>query len=119
MGDSIVLKIVAYSPDCADSAIRVVPFPKGLVTFPNAFMPTAMENNVFKPLCTGVGEYELWIFNRMGELVFHSVQQDLGWDGSHDGRPCPMGTYVYRCRYVDQITPHGNQFVTGTVTLIR
>ena len=40
------------------------------------------------------------------------------WDGTHEGVPCPQGTYVYYIRYMDN---HDAAWKTvkGTVTLIR
>lgn len=119
MGDSIEVMMEAYNANCVDTAYRVIPFPKGMISFPNAFMPDQSENNTFGPLCSGIAEYELWIYDRGGVLVYHTADLDHPWDGTHHGKPCATGVYVYRCRYIDQVTPNGSQFLTGTVSLIR
>lgn len=119
MGDSLKVKLEAYSPTCSDTASRVILFPKGLLSFPNAFTPSASSNNVFMPATDGVTDYEISIFDRQGIRVFYSNQLSVGWDGTSQGRPCRAGTYVYRCRYRCDTTPYGDQFRTGTVTLIR
>ncbi len=41
--------------------------------------------------------YELWIYNRWGELVFHSTNPTEQWNGKNqnDGATCPEGTYFF------------------------
>jgi large repetitive protein len=35
------------------------------------------------------------IVNSEGNVVFSSVGYEKPWDGTHNGRPLPMGTYYY------------------------
>lgn len=119
MGDTIDLMLEAYSPDCVDTVVRRIPFPKGRLTFPNIFFPEQDANNLFIPLTYGLSQYELKIFDRYGVLVFQTDDVDTGWDGTCQGRNCKTGTYVYHCRYIDETTPNGYQHITGTVTLVR
>ena len=72
------------------------------------------------PHTTGVLGYELWLFDRYGTQVFHSTNPSQGWDGTTpSGLRCRQGTYTWRCRYRDTITPNGYQTLTGSVTLLR
>jgi gliding motility-associated-like protein len=54
------------------------------------------------------------IFNRYGQMVFHSLGYANPWDGKFNGESLPIGTYYYI------INPHfGNKIFSGSVTLIR
>lgn len=54
------------------------------------------------------------VYNRYGQIVFHSIGYDQDWDGNYNGKPMPVGTYYYI------INPkNGRQILTGSVTIIR
>jgi len=56
------------------------------------------------------------IFNRWGDMVFESFDQDKGWDGYYNGEPAKQDVYVWKVagKYSD-----GKNFVkTGDVTLL-
>ena len=119
-GDTVHIMMEAYSPTCLDTAYKDIPFRRVALFFPNVFTPDRAENNRFFPHTTGVYEYELWLFDRFGTQVFHATDPAQGWDGTTpSGLRCRQGTYTWRCRYRDAITPNGYQTLTGTVTLLR
>jgi gliding motility-associated-like protein len=67
--------------------------------FPNAFAPNGF-NKTFKPLIEcPVEDYYLQIFNRWGDIIFESFDQNETWDGTINGKPAPVDTYVYRVQY--------------------
>ncbi|MCB2194876.1 MAG: PKD domain-containing protein [Bacteroidetes bacterium] len=92
----------------------------GQIAFPNAFTPDGFgppENETFKPLAEGVIEYELFIYNRWGELIFTTKDLSKGWDGTIDGEPAKPDVYVWKAqgKYTN-----GKSFeLAGDVTLIR
>jgi gliding motility-associated-like protein len=54
------------------------------------------------------------IFNRYGEKVFSSTGYPVPFDGTHNGKALPVGTYYY------VIAPrNGKQNITGALTIIR
>src|SRR5690606_27474392 len=56
--------------------------------FPNAFTPNGDGNNdFFKPVVSGIKQYDFQIYNRWGELIFTSKQAEIGWDGKRNGQP--------------------------------
>lgn len=118
-GDSVVVRMVAFSYSCVDSAKKVVPFRRVALYFPNVFTPGIEPNGTFQPIVQGLLQYELWIYDRRGVLVFHTTDPNHPWDGTYHGRPCPAATYIYKCRYRDLETPAGFQNLSGTVTLLR
>jgi gliding motility-associated-like protein len=54
------------------------------------------------------------VYNRYGQVVFHSIGYARAWDGRMNGLPLPFGTYYWI------INPkNGRQQVNGSVTIIR
>ena len=115
--DSLCITLVAFNPSCADTMTRCVSIDGHSIYFPNVFTPGAESNNRFAPI-GNIAECELWIYDRRGDIVYHTADALANpWDGTHDGRRCQQGAYVYLCRYRNP----GNGFLshTGTVTLVR
>ena len=86
---------------------------------PNAFSPAIGFNKVFMPVNSyiDIKTYVFAIYSRNGQLVFHTTDPNKGWDGTLDGKPAPLGVYVY---YVTYEFPNGEVLKRpGTVTLIR
>jgi len=45
------------------------------------------------------GTHAIWIFNRWGEVVFHSTDYRNDWDGTWKNRQLPEGTYFFLIEY--------------------
>ncbi|MBR3412309.1 MAG: gliding motility-associated C-terminal domain-containing protein [Bacteroidales bacterium] len=86
---------------------------------PNIFTPELTENNEFKAVGVGISEFEMSIFHRWGEQVFHSHDINQSWDGTRDGVKCPSGVYVYLIYYHSIYIPNERQKRFGTVLLQR
>ncbi|HEY5371798.1 MAG TPA: gliding motility-associated C-terminal domain-containing protein [Hanamia sp.] len=68
---------------------------------PNAFTPNndGINDNI-KPMAFGVLEnYSFSVYNRFGQLVFHSTTQGKGWDGTINGIAQDSGVYIWYCQY--------------------
>ena len=117
--DSLRIRLVAYSPTCSDSAVAVVPFNKDLIAIPNIFCPDAETGNRFLPLIQDVGSYHLYLYNRLGRLVFETDDPTVPWDGTSQGSPQPQGTYNYRIVYSFTHSPAERHTRSGSVTLVR
>ena len=86
---------------------------------PNVITPTLETNNIFSLRCSHhIQKAEVKVYNRYGVHVAQFDGLAGSWDGTHEGVPCPQGTYVYYIRYMDN---HDAAWKTikGTVTLIR
>ena len=82
--------------------------------------------NIFSP--NGDGIHDQWeikylssypgcvvdIFNRYGQLIFHSVGYNKPWDGTVNGKPVPVGTYYYIIQ-----PKNGREKMSGYVDVIR
>lgn len=97
----------------SDSVKVVVLFPP---VVPNAFSPNGDGvNDTWKIqyLDTYPGAM-IDIYNRYGQVVFHSTGYSKEWDGTLNGTPLPAGTYYYF------INPKNNRAViSGSITIIR
>lgn len=117
--DTVTVTLRSCNRDncCADTTISFHSEIRS-VWFPNIFTPGEPQNNHFGAItsCQTV-EFEIFIYNRWGLLMFHSTDILALWDGTHDGIPVPQGAYAYRW-YLKDI--HGDRWSgTGTVTLLR
>ncbi len=64
----------------------------------------------------GIKNVTLKIYNRWGNLVFESVNNELGWDGCSKKELCPSGVYFWSASYTESNIKVDKN---GVVTLIR
>ncbi len=64
------------------------------VYVPNAFAPGGL-NRGFTIINKNVASFELYVYNRWGELLFATSDFNNPWDGNYKGNPAPMDTYAY------------------------
>ena len=117
--DSVVLQLTVSNGLCADTASVTVLNLSDAIYLPNVFTPDKPTNNTFYAVGKGILEFEIWIYDRRGDLVYHSTDINEHWNGTHNGLICHQGTYVYRCRYTTTLVPNGWQTLTGTVTILK
>lgn len=89
------------------------------ILVPSAFTPNGDgKNDVSKPVLLGVIKLSYFnIYNRWGQLLFATNQENKGWDGNYNGVAQPPGTYVYQALGTDYL---GNPVIRkGTIVLIR
>lgn len=129
------VKLVAYSTQmCVDSILKIAEVEvsgAGYIKYPNAFMPSDMSpsdgsypvpddmNNVFHPKWSGVKEYDLWIFNRWGEMLFHTTNIEVGWNGKYNNDGKDLGQDVYFWKAKGKFQNNTPFKIAGDVTLIR
>lgn len=84
---------------------------------PNSFTPNSDGlNDVFKPRGENFSNFEIYIFNRWGEEIYHSTET-TGWDGGVNGYYVPDGVYSYVVTYKD--IKKRPVHLVGCVTIIR
>ncbi|MBS1777458.1 MAG: gliding motility-associated C-terminal domain-containing protein [Bacteroidetes bacterium] len=71
------------------------------IALPEAFTPNGDgKNDVFRIITQGHHQlHSFRIFNRWGQIVFHTTDERAGWDGTFNGVPQEVGTYFYYLRY--------------------
>lgn len=90
------------------------------IDVPNAFTPDAdMKNDLLYPLnAIKAEQLDFKVFNRWGQLIFHSNDWKKGWDGRFNGQLQPPGTYVWTLQYIHRDTKQKVQ-KKGTSLLVR
>lgn len=85
---------------CADTLDYNYVFIDSIVMFiPNAFTPNGDGvNDVFGVLDRNFASFEIWIYNRWGQLVFESKDAKFSWDGRLNGEFLQSGNYPYIIR---------------------
>jgi gliding motility-associated-like protein len=101
-GNYQVCLIAFNGPDCSDTTCGYIEVrDEFIIWVPNTFTPDADEyNNVFLPVVSmiDIHNYDFFIFDRWGELIFESHDVNLGWDGSYKGRLVKEGVYTWKIR---------------------
>lgn len=88
------------------------------VFIPNAFTPNGdNENDVLYVRGRNVEKMNLSIYNRWGEKVFESNNQQVGWDGIYKGDFVEPGVFVYHLTV--KCVDGQDYFKKGNVTVIR
>jgi len=113
-------QIVENQYGCRDrSQKKITVVPVIPIMVPNAFTPDGdIYNNTFKPILYKPQQYEMFIYNRWGEMMYYSNDAYGEWDGNYKGKPAPDGVYVWKIIYNDYKNDLP-QLVQGHVTLLR
>ncbi|MDP4267693.1 MAG: gliding motility-associated C-terminal domain-containing protein, partial [Bacteroidota bacterium] len=105
--DSIFINVIEKN-ECNESNVFI----------PNAFTPN--EDNVNEKIFVrgrNIKEIYFAIFDRWGEKMFETRNQNEGWDGKYKGMDCKPAVFVY---YLEVTCPGDEKFFKkGNITLIR
>ncbi|HYG16879.1 MAG TPA: PKD domain-containing protein, partial [Bacteroidia bacterium] len=116
---NLVIRLIAQNAqgclDTTEQTIRV--FDKINCVIPTAFTPGTSDNlnPVFAPVCTGMAQYTLTIYNRWGQIIFNC--ENCAWDGTFDSTPVPSGVYTYQINIVGD--SYKKSTIFGMVNIIR
>ena len=111
--------IVTNALGCKDSIIEcVIIKPYFTVYIPNSFTPNGDgHNEVFNAAGDYITTFDMKIFDRWGNLIYHSTSLENGWNGTKNGTSLQDDVYVYVINVTD---PQRNPYsYKGTVTLLR
>jgi gliding motility-associated-like protein len=90
----------------------------GSLYVPNSFTPNNDGvNDVFGALGRDIATFRMMVFNRWGELIWSTESLSGRWDGTHEGVPSPIDTYVWKVE-AKELTGRVRDAV-GHVTLVR
>ena len=111
---------VVNSIGCSDDGDYLIVAPAG-VYIPNAFTPNGDGiNDYWQVEGRNILKFELFIFNRWGDLVFSSTDPELPWLGDYQGRNdsfAPNGIYNYFLKVKGYDSDAFEK--RGTITLMR
>ncbi len=111
-------------PNTAD--VEIVQECDPIISAPNAFRPgsSVSPNEAFAVVTQFITDedFQIFIFNRWGEMVYESSNRSFKWNGAYkgSGQLLPAGTYAYVVRYRSEYHPEdGIQEFRGGVVLMR
>jgi gliding motility-associated-like protein len=97
--------------------INPPPVPDDEVAIPTAFSPNSDGNNDLLLILGSITDIDFSIYNRWGQLVFHTNDKTVGWDGTFNGLPLNAGVFAYHLS--GKIPDGGSVDRKGNVTLVR
>jgi gliding motility-associated-like protein len=118
-GTYTAMQIVTNANGCADTTyITVIVEEETTIYVPNAFTPNNNGNNdQFFAYGTKVENFQMYVFDRWGNLIFQSNDMTKGWDGTYKNNPVQEDVYVWKISYSDT---RGKKYkLLGHVSLIR
>ena len=123
---SYLIVLTAFNEiGCIDTATLTITVWEDFALYvPNTFTPNDDEKNqVFLPIISGGykrDSYHLMIFDRWGELVFESMDPNVGWDGffGFHHQVCQDGTYTWKIS-LEVLQSQEVQTFVGHVNLLR
>jgi len=83
----------------------------------NSFSPNGdgINDNWFVKNADNYPKADFSVYNRYGQLIYHSIGYSKPWDGSANGGRLPAGTYYYIIDFKDDYVPKQS----GWVLLVR
>jgi len=105
---------------CVDTATYcLVIEPEFVFYIPNSFSPNGDGiNDTFGPKGEHLGDFTMRIFDRWGNLVYHTADFFKPWDGTMNSKEVVMqDTYVYIINVKDKVGEH-HQYI-GHITIIK
>jgi len=119
-----IVQLDVTSPDgCTDTDTMTVCIgPDVSIYVPNTFTPDGNGmNDIFNAVTVGIdpNEFEMWIFDRWGNMIYYTDDLDDGWDGRVQGEAdiCQIDTYVWKIQCRDMLGNKHN--LIGHVNLIK
>jgi gliding motility-associated-like protein len=122
-GSFEIIQTVTSMNGCIDKdTLIIVVAPEFMVYIPNAI--TLDDNGIneyFYPKGIGISKdnYDLYIFDRWGETIFHSTELDHWWNGTYQstGLKVKQDVYIYKCSLQDVFGK--THILDGHVTVVR
>ncbi len=110
-----VIKVTSLN-GCGTDTDTVNVFVYKQIFIPNAFSPNGdgLNDQWIIPALKAIKEFDLWVFNRYGEVMFHLKNENRPWDGKLKEKPLPIGAYAYVLDLKKFMRP-----LKGTVLIVR
>jgi gliding motility-associated-like protein len=118
-GEYTVTLVATDAKGCVDSITKPISiYEEFYVYIPNSFFPDGDRyNDFFSGSFVGVKWIKMEIFNRWGESLFYTEDQDFKWDGTYQNKRVPDGTYTWKLTYKPN---RGiDEMMTGHVNVLR
>ncbi|MDX1652397.1 MAG: PKD domain-containing protein, partial [Brumimicrobium sp.] len=116
-GDYTIFLVVTDANGCIDTTFKDITIALPPVV-PSGFTPNGDgENDVFLIRGGPFKDVDFRVYNNWGELIFQSLDAAVGWDGTFNNQPAPLGVYTwtFSVKMTNDVTINKS----GDVTLIR
>ena len=105
----------------AFDSVRIIVTPRYEIFIPNGFTPNGDGANDYFSVYGNKGswkQFQVTIFNRLGEKVYESTDPNFQWDGTFKGKPLNPAVFVYLVNivFLDNYVP---EIYKGSVTLVK
>lgn len=114
--------VVTTADGCTDTIVQTVYIgDEFLIYVPNTITADGDGiNDIFFPVMNGIDAttYQLYIFNRWGELIFESYSPQTGWDGSYRNGLVQQEVYVWKIIVKDDVDGDQHEYI-GHVTVLK
>ncbi|NRA13679.1 MAG: gliding motility-associated C-terminal domain-containing protein, partial [Crocinitomicaceae bacterium] len=125
-GGSYLVELIAMTPlGCRDTAWATIHVIEEVIYYiPNTFTPDGDSfNEYFEPVFTSgydPYDFDLFIVNRWGELIWESHDASVGWDGTYgnSGKLVQNGTYTWKIEFKTTETDE-RMMVIGHVNIVK
>lgn len=108
-----------------EDEVKVVLSCQPILFVPNAIRPDSQigDNRTFKIFTEDeIADegFQVYIFNRWGEMVYQSKDKHFEWDGTFKGNPVPVSAYSYVIYYKGKDDPSDKVYqLQGGVTVLK
>jgi gliding motility-associated-like protein len=120
-GTYLVTLIVHNVNGCYDTVAHpIIINPEFSFYVPNSFSPNDDGiNDFFVPTGEGITKFDLWIFDRWGNMIFHTKELSDHWDGKANGgkNTAQIDVFVWKVALTDVFNKSFDYI--GTVSIIR
>ena len=112
--------VVTNDEGCSDTVSKTINIEFEFSLYiPNAFTPDEDGlNDYFSPKGIGIASFEMAIYNRWGEMIYHATDIDKPWNGKiKDSNDDKQDVYIYKIQVTD-IKGELHAYI-GNVTMLR
>lgn len=106
---------------CKDTVTKLVDIgPSFTFYIPNAFTPNGDGvNDTFTGKGIGIKTFNMWVFDRWGEMLYYTQDIDKGWDGNVKGNKIDTKMDVFQWKVIIMDVNNKQHEYVGHVSLIK
>ena len=115
---SYVVAVTVSNATCSYSDSITVTVSTSSIEAPNVFTPNGDgHNDEFRVAYKSIIQFDAWVYNRWGRLVYKWSDPMKGWDGNIGGKKAAAGAYFY---VIKAVGADGKKYkLKGDINLLR
>jgi len=110
--------VTVSNATCSYSDSITVTVSTSSIEAPNVFTPNGDgHNDEFRVAYKSIIQFDAWVYNRWGRLVYKWSDPMKGWDGNIGGKKAAAGAYFY---VIKAVGADGKKYkLKGDINLLR